>query len=197
MGSPVVTLSALESPCHVRQGGGLRAPQERHRLRREQELAEHERNTGADQCIFETLRPRLAVGHGDRENRPGGGLGYRDPRSTHRTRGRHRPEGGHRQRSVPTAQYERRRLSGRYSDDYPREQPKSVQAALSEWRVQRDHRRDRREEWLVMIDDVVRDHPGGRRGRGPLHHRRCIDRPLRGAGEHRLVPPSRARAQTR
>jgi hypothetical protein len=69
----------LEPAGQVRKRRCLGTAQQRDRLRRKQDLREHECHSGADQGVGQPLGPGPAVGHGDGEDGTGGRLGDHDP----------------------------------------------------------------------------------------------------------------------
>ena len=182
-----LVIVVLERPCGeletVGDGGqrrALGATQQPDRLRREQRLAEHERHAPADQRIDQPVGARL-VRHGHHQDRAGRRLGDHDAASSRQCGRCRRDDGRDRQSGVAGGAAERRdrRLADRDAQEHPDDESHGIEPALAQRRVERDERRDRCEERIVVAADLLGDRPRDRR------RDRSRKRPPRGLPERR------------
>jgi hypothetical protein len=150
---------------HAGQGVCLLATYKCNRLRREQQLSEHERNTGPDEDVGQSLEPSLTAGHRNGKDRGRRALIAHKSISTQRMDGDSRYERRQTQAHDATAKQGDHQLAGRDPDGHTTDHPHGTQASFPSREAQRDYRSDRREEWILVACETTRDHPGeGGRG---------------------------------
>ena len=168
----VVARQGLGGPAQTgangRQGLRLRGSQQLERIRGEQQLREHERDSRPDQGVDQPLRAGAAVG--DRHGQHGGGrcLGHQQPGAAGQCGDAQRHEDSDAQRERQIGDDQQGQLPHHDPEHDAQQQLQGVEAALAQIRVQGHDRGDRGEERLRVAPEPAGEQEGDQRGGGQL-----------------------------